>query len=64
VLFRSVWTFEALLLLRALQAVPVLGPAVALSAMVLGCGAVARAAQVLRARGGPHSAGCPTTAGV
>jgi hypothetical protein len=47
---RLAWTLVALLLLRALGAIPVLGPAVAVTALVLGAGAVARAVQLLRAR--------------
>jgi hypothetical protein len=49
---RLAWTLLALLLLRALEAIPVLGPAVAITALVLGTGAVARAVQLLRARAG------------
>jgi lysylphosphatidylglycerol synthetase-like protein (DUF2156 family) len=47
---RLAWTLLALLLLRVLEAIPVLGPAVAVTALVLGAGAVARAVQLLRAR--------------
>lgn len=43
-------TLAALLLLRALQAVPVLGVAVTLAALVSGAGSVARAVQLLRLR--------------
>ena len=50
-------TLAALLLLRMLQAIPVVGAAVTLSALVFGSGAVARAAQLLHLRARARLAG-------
>jgi uncharacterized membrane protein YedE/YeeE len=45
------WTLLALLLLRAAEAIPWIGPVVTVGAVLFGAGAVAHAAQVAHARG-------------
>jgi uncharacterized membrane protein YedE/YeeE len=46
-----VWTLLALLFLRAAEAIPWIGPVVTAGAVLVGAGAVARAAQVAHERG-------------
>jgi len=46
-----IWTLAALLLLRAAEAIPWIGPVVTVGAVLFGAGAVARAAQVAHERG-------------
>jgi hypothetical protein len=45
------WTLLALLLLRAAESIPWIGPVVTAGAVLIGAGAVARAAQVAHERG-------------